>query len=129
MLKYIILAAAFCLLPACAADAPLPPPPPQLPPPPDLPVLPKGATPPAAVFGVIGVPDIMRISSAAEQVNKTIGERRDKLNQDAQKEQNEWLQMRQSLEADHAKLSPDQLSKLEAYCAIVICRKAATSAC
>ena len=49
--------------------------------------MPKGAAPPAAVIGVLGVPEIMRACAAAQEVEKVIGERRQKLNEDAQKEQ------------------------------------------
>ncbi len=86
---------------------------PQLPPPPELPTLPKGAPPPAAVIGVMGVPDVMRASSAAQAIEKTIGQRRETLNQDAQKEQAAWREMQQALQADRAKLSPDQVRTRE----------------
>ena len=92
---------------------PLPPLQAQLPPPPDIPVLPRGASPPAAVIGVLGVPEIMRASTAAQQVEKTIGGRREKLNEDAQKEQATWREMQQSLANDRGKLSADQLRAKE----------------
>lgn len=85
----------------------------QLPPPPELPVLPRGATPPAAVIGVIGVPDIMHASTAFQQVDKIIGERRDRLNADAQKEQAAWRDMEQKLTNDRATLSADQIRARE----------------
>ncbi len=78
------------------------------PPVPDLPPLAKGTPPPAALIGVLGVPEIMQDSTAARQVQKEIGTRREKLNADAQKEQQAWRDMQQSLQADHAKLTPDQ---------------------
>lgn len=84
-----------------------------LPPPVDLPPLPKGEAPPAAVIGVIGVPEVMRASVAAQQVEKVIGERRAKLNDDAQKEQATWRDMQQALANDRAKLSPEQLRTRE----------------
>jgi Skp family chaperone for outer membrane proteins len=84
-------------------------PPIPLPPPPDLPALPKGAPPPAAVIGVMGVPEVMRASLAAQQVEKVIGERRAKLNEDAQKEQTAWREMQQALANDRTKLSPEQI--------------------
>lgn len=93
-----------------AADEPMGPPQQlQLPPAPDLPALQRGASPPAAVMGVIGVPDIMRVSTAFQQVDKTVGERREKLNEDAQKEQNTWRDMEQALANDRGKLSPEQI--------------------
>lgn len=85
----------------------------QLPPPSELPPLTKGPTPPAAVIGVIGVPEVMRGSAAAQQVEKTITARREKLAQDAQREQAAWRDMQQSLVNDRAKLSPDQIRARE----------------
>jgi len=84
-----------------------------MPPVPELPALPRGPTPPAAVIGVIGVPDVMRASSAAQQVDKVIGERREKLNEDAQKEQQAWREQQQQLANDRAKLSPEQVRTRE----------------
>ncbi|HTW28325.1 MAG TPA: OmpH family outer membrane protein [Acetobacteraceae bacterium] len=85
---------------------------PQLPVP-ELPPLPRGASPPAAVIGVLGVPEVMRASSAAQEVEKIIGARRDKLNQDAQKEQEAWRGMEQSLANERSKLSADQIRARE----------------
>jgi len=69
-----------------------------LPPVPAVSPLTKGAAPPTAVFGVISVPDVMRMSSAAQQVEKVLGARRDKLNQDAQKEQQAWRETQQQIQ-------------------------------
>ena len=80
-----------------------------LPPLADLPALPKGEAPPTAVIGVMGVPEVMRAASAAQQVEKTIGERRAKLNEDAQKEQAAWRELQVSLASERAKLSPEQV--------------------
>ncbi len=80
---------------------------------PDLPALPKGATPPAAVIGVLGVPEIMRAATAAQQVEKVIGERRAKLNEDAQKEQAAWRDLQQQLASQRATLPPDQVRQRE----------------
>ena len=91
-------------------------PPPQnydLPPAPELPPVPKGAAPPAAVIGVLGVPEVMRASTAAQAVEKVISERRNKLNEDAQKEQGVWRDMQQALVNDRGKLSADQIRKRE----------------
>jgi Skp family chaperone for outer membrane proteins len=117
--------------PAPARPAPRPAPPPQapamsppaqeeqqqvqapMPPVPELPALPRGPTPPAAVIGVIGVPDVMRASTAAQQVDKVIGERREKLNADAQKEQQQWRELQQKLVNDRSKLSPEQVRTRE----------------
>ncbi len=93
-----------------------PPPPPQasdLPPAPEVPALPKGEAPPGPVMGVLGVPEVMHISSAAQQVEKVIGERRKKLDEDAQKEQSTWRDLQQALVNDRAKLSPEQIRNRE----------------
>ncbi len=85
----------------------------QLPPVPDLPPLGRGPAPPAAVIGVLGIPDIMHASTAAQQVEKQIGERRDKLNEDAQKEQVAWRDLQQALANQRASLSADQIRTKE----------------
>jgi Skp family chaperone for outer membrane proteins len=85
----------------------------QLPPPPALPSMAKGPPPPAPIIGVLGIPEIMRASSAAQQVEKIIGERREKLNEDAQKEQLVWREMQQALANDRSKLNPDQIRARE----------------
>ena len=84
-----------------------------VPPVPELPALPKGPTPPAAVIGVIGLPEVMRASLAAQHADKVIGERRAKLNEDAQKEQMVWRDMQQALARDRAKLTPEQIRARE----------------
>jgi Skp family chaperone for outer membrane proteins len=106
------------------APAPEPPPPDQIgagaeqeppmpqlpmPPVPVLPALPKGNSPPAAVIGVIGVPEVMRASTSAQQVERIIGERRSKLNEDAQKEQAAWHDMQQALTTHRSTMSPEQI--------------------
>ena len=85
----------------------------QLPPAPELPALAKAGAPPVASIGVLGIPEIMRASTAAQQVEKTIGERREKLNEDAQKEQVVWREMQQGLANDRSKLSADQIRSRE----------------
>lgn len=84
-----------------------------MPPVPELPALPKGASPPAAVIGVIGLPEVMRASLAAQHADRVIGERREKLNEDAQKEQLLWRDMQQALARDRARLTPDQIRARE----------------
>lgn len=84
-----------------------------LPPVPTLPALPKQAAPPAAVIGVLGVPEIMRASVAAQAVQKTVGDRRQKLAEDAQKEQAIWRDMQQGLANDRAKLNAEQIRARE----------------
>jgi len=84
-----------------------------LPPVPELPALPRGASPPAAVVGVLGVPEVMHASTAAQEIEKVIGARREKLNEDAQKEQTVWRDMQQALAAQRTTLPPDQLRAKE----------------
>jgi Skp family chaperone for outer membrane proteins len=99
--------------PSATADDGQPAPQVQLPPVPQLPALPKGTTPPTAVIGVLGVPEVMHASTAAQAVEKVIGERRERLSQDAQKEQAAWRDMQQALTTDRAKLSAEQVRTRE----------------
>ena len=111
------------LLPPPAAASPLSAPPGDqaemapidvpLPPPPEIPPLPKGAAPPGAVIGVLGVPEVMHASTAAQAVERTIGERREKLSADAQKEQLAWRDLQQSLVSQRATLKEDQVRARE----------------
>jgi Skp family chaperone for outer membrane proteins len=50
----------------------------------------------------------MRASTAAQAVEKVIGERREKLNQDAQKEQAAWRDLQQALAGQRKSLTEDQ---------------------
>jgi Skp family chaperone for outer membrane proteins len=85
----------------------------QLPPPPDVPPLPKGPTPPAAIVGVLSVQDVMRASTAFQQADKEFLARRQKLNEDAQKEQVALRDLGQALATERAKLSPEQIRTRE----------------
>jgi Skp family chaperone for outer membrane proteins len=85
----------------------------QLPPPPDVPPLPKGTTPPAAIVGVLSVPDVMRASTAYQQADRELGVRRQKLNEDAQKEQVALRDLGQALANERTKLTPDQIRNRE----------------
>ena len=80
-----------------------------LPPIPSLTDLPKGSSPPPAVFGIISVPEVMHASSAAQQVEKVLGARRDRLNGDAQKEQAGWRESQQQIQAAAKGLTQDQV--------------------
>jgi Skp family chaperone for outer membrane proteins len=73
-----------------------------------LKLLPGGAAPPAASMGVLGVPDIMRASSAAQAVDKVIGARKEKLQLEAQRAQATWREIQQTLQNDAPHLSRDQ---------------------
>ena len=85
----------------------------QLPPAPALPPVAKGSSPPAAVMGVLSVPDVMRASTAAQQMQKVLGARSRKLNEDAQKEQAAWREMNQQLAAQRTSLTEPQLRAKE----------------
>jgi Skp family chaperone for outer membrane proteins len=84
-----------------------------LPPAPEIPPLPKGAAPPGAIVGVLGVPEVMHASTAAQAVERTIGERREKLSADAQKEQLAWRDLQQALVNQRATLKDDQIRARE----------------
>lgn len=84
-----------------------------LPPPPEVPPIARGTLPPAAVIGVISVPDVMRGSTAYQAVDKELGVRRQKLNEDAQKEQTSLRDMGQALANDRAKMTPEQIRTKE----------------
>ena len=85
----------------------------QLPPPPEVPPLPKGPTPPAAIVGILSVPDVLRASTAFQQADKELGGRRQKLNEDAQKEQTTLTSLGQALGNERSKLTPEQIRKRE----------------
>lgn len=84
-----------------------------MPPAPEVPPIARGTLPPAAVIGVISVPDVMRNSTAYQAVDKELGQRRQKLNEDAQKEQTELRDLGQALANDRAKLTPEQIRAKE----------------
>jgi Skp family chaperone for outer membrane proteins len=85
----------------------------QLPPAPSVPDVPRGALPPAAVIGVLSVPDVLRASVAYQAADKTISERRQKLNDDAQQEQVKLRDMGQELATDRGKLTAEQIRAKE----------------
>ncbi len=85
----------------------------QLPPGPEVPTLPKGSVPPAAVIGVISIPDVLRISTAYQAADKELGIRRQKLNEDAQKEQIALRDLGQAFANERARLTPDQIRAKE----------------
>lgn len=87
-------------------QAPMPPLP--QPPVPTLPALPKGAAPPTAVIGVLGVPDVMRQSNAAQIIQRVIGARKEKLRVDVDRDQATWRELGQQLQNDAPKLTPEQ---------------------
>jgi Skp family chaperone for outer membrane proteins len=84
-----------------------------LPPPPDVPPIAKGAQPPAPVIGIISLPDVMHGSTAYLAVDKELGARRQKLNEDAQKEQTTLRDLGQALANDRGKMTPEQIRAKE----------------
>jgi Skp family chaperone for outer membrane proteins len=84
-----------------------------LPPPPEVPPIPRGSMPPAAVIGVISVPDVMRASTSYQAVDKELGARRQKLNEDAQKEQTTLRDLGQALANDRGKMTAEQIRAKE----------------
>jgi Skp family chaperone for outer membrane proteins len=85
----------------------------QLPPPPQVAPLPKGPTPPAAIVGVLSLADVVRASTAFQQADKEFVSRRQKLNEDAQKEQQTLTNLNQGLANDRPKLTPEQIRQRE----------------
>jgi Skp family chaperone for outer membrane proteins len=77
------------------------------------PPLPPGQQPPAAVIGIVDVPEIQRVSGAFNQVREEIERRRARLNDDLQREQGRWREEQQRLANERASLSPEQLRSRE----------------
>lgn len=80
---------------------------------PKLPDLMKEAPPPAPVIGIIGVPDVLQASTAAQGVQKEIDKRRAELTAEVKKEQALWQQVQSALANPNAHLSQDELRKRE----------------
>jgi Skp family chaperone for outer membrane proteins len=74
---------------------------------------PRNPPPPAAVIGVVDVPEIQRVSTAFNQVRQEIERRRAKLNEDVQNEQQRWREEQQRLGNERGALSPEQLRNRE----------------
>jgi Skp family chaperone for outer membrane proteins len=75
--------------------------------------LPPGTPPPAAVIGVVDVPEIQRVSTAFNQVRQEVERRRAKLNEDVQNEQQRWRDEQQRFGNERGGLSPEQLRARE----------------
>jgi Skp family chaperone for outer membrane proteins len=85
----------------------------QLPPPPEIPAIPKGPPTPAAIVGIVSIPDALRVSTAYSTADKVFNERHKKLDEDAQKEQVTLRDLGQQLANDRAKLTPEQIRQRE----------------
>jgi len=99
--------------PLVEPQGPLPPLQVQLPPMPEIPTIAKGSPTPAAIVGILSVPDILRISTAYQQADKELAVRRNKVNEDGQKEQNSLREIGQSFANERAKLTPEQIRAKE----------------
>jgi Skp family chaperone for outer membrane proteins len=64
-------------------------------------------------MGVLDVPQVLHSSTAYQQVEKSIGARRQKLNEDAQAEQTAWRDLQQQLAAQRTSLTPEQIRNKE----------------
>lgn len=85
----------------------------ELPPAPELPSIPKGPPTPAAIIGVVSIPDALRVSTAYQEADKAFTTRHKKLDEDAQKEQATLQKLGEQLANDRAKLSPEQVRTRE----------------
>jgi Skp family chaperone for outer membrane proteins len=85
----------------------------QLPPAPEIPAIPKGPPTPAAIVGVVSIPDALRVSTAYQAADKVFNERHKKLDEDAQKEQVTLRDLGQTLTNERSKLSPEQIRQKE----------------
>ena len=94
-------------------QGPLPPLQVQLPPMPEIPSIPKGSPTPAAIIGVLSVPDVLRISTAYQLADKELAARRGRVNDDGQKEQNTLRELGQSFTNERGKLTPEQIRARE----------------
>ena len=101
------------MAPILDPGGPLPPLQVQLPPMPEVPPIPKGSPTPAAIVGILSVPDILRVSTAYQQADKELAVRRNRVNDDAQKEQNTLRDLRQAFAAERSRLSPEQIRNRE----------------
>ncbi|GAB0115261.1 OmpH/Skp family outer membrane protein [Acidisoma sp. C75] len=80
---------------------------------PALPPLMKESPPPAPVIGVIGVPDVLQASTAAQGVQKEIEKRRAELTAEVKKEEDIWRRVQAALADPRAHLSQEELRKRE----------------
>jgi Skp family chaperone for outer membrane proteins len=85
----------------------------QLPPAPEIPPVPKGSATPAAIVGILSVPDVLRVSTAYQAAYKELNARGQKLSEDAQKEQVALRDIGQSFANDRPKMSPEQIRAKE----------------
>ncbi|WP_407652837.1 OmpH family outer membrane protein [Bombella pluederhausensis] len=80
-----------------------------LPPVPASPAVPKGNAPPPVTVGLISVQGVMQLSTAAQEMQQVLGERRDRLAHAVQKEEADWRAEQQKLQVQARTLTSDQL--------------------
>lgn len=97
------------------AEAPQAPPILPLPPVPTAPVLGKEAAPPQLVIGIISVQGVMMLSSAAQEIQQVLGQRRDALAREVQKEEASWRAEQQKLQVEARNLTAEQIQKREKH--------------
>jgi Skp family chaperone for outer membrane proteins len=85
----------------------------QLPPMPEIPSIPKGPPTPAAIFGVLSVPDVLRVATAYQAVVKELSERDGRYKADQQKEKNARDALGRSLANERGTLQPEQIRTRE----------------
>lgn len=73
----------------------------------------SGGPPPAAVIGIVDIPEIQRLSTAFNQVREEIERRRTRLNDDLQREQNGWREAQQGLATQRTQMNPEQIRNRE----------------
>jgi Skp family chaperone for outer membrane proteins len=69
--------------------------------------------PPAAVIGIVDIPEVQRVSTAFNQVREEIERRRTRLNEDLQREQTNWREAQQQLASQRAQLTAEQIRARE----------------
>ncbi len=84
-------------------------------PPAQRPAAPAAAAqqPPAAVIGIVDIPEVQRVSTAFNQVREEIERRRTRLNEDLQREQTNWREAQQQLASQRAQLTAEQIRARE----------------
>lgn len=80
-----------------------------LPPVPASPAIPKENAPPPVSVGLISVQGVMQLSTAAQEMQQVLGERRDRLARVVQKEEAAWREEQQKLQVQARTLTSDQL--------------------
>jgi len=85
-----------------------------VPPVPNVPEQAKAAAPPAPVMGVLSVPDLMARSTAAQEIDKVLGARRDSLSAAAQKEPANRREINQQIQQSKGLTQEQAQAKLRA---------------